>query len=358
MTDNMYRIIVRTGMIIFWIIILMFILYIPTKMRMISQKSITILTWAEMIDPAIIHDFERETGIKVNVCFFESNEELFVKLLTSRAEGFDLIIPSDYSIEKLRSYSLLKPLDKKRLLFWDRINPNLVGKFYDPTNTFSIPYYWAIYGLGINKRYFNHAVEPTWGLLFDAFPKNSTVAMLNAPREALLITAQYLFGTIDNLSLTQLDMIKKVLIEQKKHVEAYVDADVRADYLLTSGISPVVIIATPFIINTLKNNPDIDFIIPKEGSFMLIDNLVISAACKKDDLVYQFINYLFRPDVLKHHFEKYPFFPVTQEFFTLLEQAGAHQAIINAHRATNLDFFRSVIDENTINNIWMALKVA
>ena len=106
------------------------------------------------MDPGVIADFEKETGIKVNLNYYSSNEELIVKLKATKGEGYDLIIPSDYAVKSLSKKNSSKTIDRSKSAFWNEINPALIGHFFDPENQFSIPFEWEIYGFGIDKEYF------------------------------------------------------------------------------------------------------------------------------------------------------------------------------------------------------------
>ena len=178
--------------------------------------------------------------------------------------------------------------------------------------------------------------------------------MLNNAREAILLVAQYLFRSIDNLNSHQLLHIKNSLIEQKKWVEAY--SDLRADYLLSSGTSPIVVTTTPFIYKVLKQYDNFEFIVPQEGTFIVIDNFVIPQSSKKAEYVYQLINYLYQPEIIKHHFEKYTFFPATKNLMAMLKDNSKVTSIYEAHRHQHADFFRNVVSEKEINDIWISLK--
>ena len=207
---------VRFAIFIFWIFSIAALLWLPRITSLLWQEGrvINLFTWAATIDPQVVAEFEKKTGIKVNITYFESNEELFVKLYTTKAQGYDLIMPSDYLMEKLVRDKLVKPIDKTKLDFWDRLNPRLLDHYFDPGNKYSIPYFWSIYGLGIDKEFFKESKPPSsWSLLFSYSIVPAKVAMLNVAREAMLITAQYLFGSIEDLTQEKIKQIKKELIK-------------------------------------------------------------------------------------------------------------------------------------------------
>ncbi|MEX0939825.1 MAG: spermidine/putrescine ABC transporter substrate-binding protein [Candidatus Babeliales bacterium] len=352
---------IRLLMIAVWILLFGMFISLPYLSSLWqSQKAINLLTWANTIDPKVIDAFEQETGIKVNTTYFDSNEELFVKFYTSKGEGYDLIMPSDYLMEKLIHFNLLKPIDKSRLDFWDRLLPRLLNHYFDPENTYSVPYYWAIYGIGVNKAFFKERLPLSWSLLFSYPISNAKVGMVNIAREAILISALYLFNSIDQLNQEKIEEIKKLLLNQKKRVEAYIDADVRSNYMLISQASPVVIAASPYIAKAIQSNNNLDFLVPDKGSFILIDNLAISARCEQTELVYKLINFLYRPENIRYHIENQPFIGTTKELLSIMKEEQFPASIINAHfdETKPLFFFKNIISEDIANNIWISLKVS
>lgn len=221
---------IRLGLILFWILLIFAIIYWP-KLGLFpsNPKSINIFTWGDILEPSVVAEFENVTGIKVNLNYYTTNEELLVKMKATRGVGYDLIIPSDYAVKILAKEGFLKPIDKTKLLFWNEINPFLLGHPFDPNNTYSIPFEWEIFGLGINKEYFQtHTLIPSWDMVFDPAAVNYKITMLNDPIEAIQMAAYYLFGPIKSLSPEQVRQVQTLLNRQKNWVEAY--ADFRGDY--------------------------------------------------------------------------------------------------------------------------------
>ena len=344
--------------VFFWGLLFFSVLYIPTFFKNTNaDRMINVATWADMIDEEMLQKFHEKTGITVNLSYFDNNDELLVKMKASGGRGYDLIIPTDYAVQQLVKADLLQPIDKKKFKYWNRIIPRLLDCYFDPGNRYSIPYYWGIYGLGIDRNYFNdQAPQRSWQLIFAPQNKNIKIGMIDTPREAILLAAYYLFNTIDSINEEKKAAIKSLLIDQKKWVEAY--TEFRADYLLLSHASPVVVITTPFIVRLMKINPHVDFIVPPEGSFMVTDNWVIPKASTKTDLVYELLNFLYQPEVISFHFHAFTFFPATIDLIELLQQDPNNASVYSAHFNTTipLDFFRNVITKDIINDIWISLK--
>lgn len=341
----------RIGFVVVWIVILFAFLYSPAFIRWFhrNEKSITVFTWPLIIDANYITAFEKETGIKVYISYYESNEELLTKLKTTGGRGYDLVIPSDYTIEQLIKEKLVKKIDTSKVNFIDRIQPFLRSNYYDPTNEYTLPYFWSVYGLGVDRDAFGGELpEATWALIFEKEKLKTRIGMTDSAREAIMIATQYLYGSIDALTKPgALEAVRELLLKQKPWVEVYSDA--RSGDLLASKSCAVVAALSPDITRLKKEYPNIAFILPKEGSFMLIDAFLIPVHSEKEDLSYQFLNYLYRPEVVKHNIERYGFCsPVVD-----VKADGGIEC--PGSRSRKFEFFRSIIPEATINDIWINL---
>lgn len=358
-THYSFSFFIKAIIALFWTALIFFFLFSSVIIQhWHPSKSINILVWADLFDEQTITQFEKETGIKVYVSYFESNEELFVKMKGTKGGLYDLIMPSDYMVQLLQQEGLLQPLDKQKISIINRIDDRLLSHYYDPENNVCLPYYWGIYGLGIDTTFFKEMPASSWGLLFNHDQDHCLyeVAMPNVAREAIMIAAQYLFGNVAMLSKEQLSQIIQLLQQQKRCVAAY--TDFRADYLLTSKTCPVIVTMTPLIARTMHIDSSIDFILPQEGSFIIIDTIAIPVRSKKQEYVYQFINYIYNPEIIRHQFLHHTFFPATIDLPLLFAENNMNKSIQNAHLGpvSRLQFFSTVIPEEELTTMWIALK--
>jgi len=319
------------------------------------RKSINVLVWGQVLDKEFLSDFEQETGIQVNMSYFENNQELFVKLQSMDIHDYDLIMPSDWTVELLIKNGLIKKIDHSKLDIWDNLYPTLCNLYYDPGNEYSIPYFWSVVGLGVNTTYWNGTMPPaTWGLIFDKKIMPKRIGSAEYPRTLALTAAVYLFGHIQKeLTSDEMSKIKQLLLQQKSFVEIYTDS--RSEYVLASGAVPVIIALSGDLLKIMKRFDNINFIIPKEGAFALIDSFAITAATKKDDLIYSFLNYIFRPDVVKKYVDKFDFFPAVHidiEYDDRFE----HITKPTEELFKNINFFKNVISYQDLNDLLIALK--
>ncbi len=341
--------------ICFWILILGLFLFSSHIFSLFKrQKSITVFTYPLLIDAEYITRFEKQTGIKVYINYFESSDELLVKLKDSNTSDYDIIFPTDYTVEILAKKNLLRKIDKSKIDFWHKMNQKLTNLYYDPNNLYSIPYLWDVYGIGIDKKYYDgtRPIKKTWDLLFDEKVAPPRVGMINNPREALLLSAFYLFRKIDNFSKDEVDQMKKLLIKQKKWVDVY--TDLRVDDLLTSGTCQATAGLGSDIWQEQRFNQDIDFFIPEEGSFFIVDSICLPKGSKKQDLAYQFINFLFQEESLEYHIENFFFFPT----INTLNLGSAAKNMMN-YMLNNMNkyyFFKNVLTDEQLHYLWIQLK--
>jgi spermidine/putrescine transport system substrate-binding protein len=346
------RVIVRALIVVFWPFIFFLFLFGPSLCVFPEkEKSLAIFTFPMSVDPQYLSQLEDLTGIKLYIHYYENNDKLLARLRSSESHGYDIIFPSDYMVEQLVQEGLLKKIDKTRLNFWGRLNKKLLRLYSDPTNDYSIPYLWEVYGIGFNKSAFvGNRPDATWSILFDDNFGFSSVGMLNNARELIALASVYLFGSVENISAQRLFHIQKLLSGQKKYVAMY--TDLRADNLLISKTCTIAACAANEVWQFYSD--ELGFLIPQEGGFLCVDSVCIARSSKKNDLVYKFINCLFHAKTMQHHVDKFAFFPsridvtVKKTAELIMSQALAH--------FESFHFFKKSIFERQLNDLWIALK--
>lgn len=347
----------RIFILFFWVASIFIFLYFPNvKNFFMLSKSINILVWPDIIDINVISEFEKETGIRVNVNYYENNEELFAKLDVTKGQGYDLITITDVGVDHLRKKNLLKKIDKSKLNFIDQIDPHFLNQYFDKNNEYSVPYNWDIYGLGVNLKHFNGVLpEKTWGLIFDDKYKEK-ITMVDDAYDAILLAALYLYGQIESIDKQKLSEIQKLLLKQKSRVEVY--DTLRADYFLKLGICPVVVSQSAYIYRAIKDTKDLAFIVPKEGAFMVIESLVIPSVSKKANMVYKFINYLYNEDQIKNLFERFGYLPTLKNIlYSLdLDYIGGLKTLLDPETFKKYLFLKRIIPPDEVSQLWIDVR--
>lgn len=343
---------------IFWVLSIYTFLYSSNILKIFfNKKSINVLTWADMIDQETVSNFEKESGIKINLNFYETHEELLAKLEITGGKEYDLVTVTDAGINRLSEKKLFKKIDKSKLNFWKYIDKKFLNQYFDSENKYSIPYNWDIIGLGINKSYFKDKnFEQSWRMIFDEKIMPSKITMLEDPYDNIFIAAQYLYGNTDNINDQKLSEIKELLIKQKPKVEAY--GNLRVDYFLKLNICPIVTSQSAYVYRVYKDNPNFSFVIPKEGGFIVIDSIAILSKSKKVDLVYKFINFLYGKKQIENLYSKYGYLPVISDILNELDLTymGAKGSILSDNIFSKLAFYKRYLSLDKVSDVWIDVK--
>lgn len=345
----------RFLILLFWLTLIAGFLFLPALYRRLhTRKTLTIFTAPLLLDPAYIKKFEEKKGVKVILAYFENGAALLSKLAAVEGKGYDLLLPDDHTLDLLIRQNALKKIDKTKITAWADIYSSLLGAYFDPQNEYSVPYYWGVYGIGYDIQNFPQGLlTNSWGLLFDAsWCPNGKICMTDEPREAILIAAQYLFGSIDALKKPEgQEAVKQLLIKQKKQVEIYTLS--RADNLLQANSCLLAVIASPEAWRVARSTPEIKMMIPQEGSFLVMDSFALPKSTHNDELIYEFLNFILEQESIKHHSIQFGFCSPLKT--VNLPDQDTFCAI---DHISSFDFFREVISDQRINEIWTQVLAA
>ena len=265
-----------------------------------GDNVVNVYNWGEYIDPEVIEMFEDETGYTVNYEEFETNEEMYT-IVAKGARNYDVICPSDYMIQKMIENDLLAEVNFENV-------PNMVNigsqymesaKGFDPENKYCVPYTWGTVGIMYNKSMVDEPID-SWSVLFDKKYENQ-ILMQNSVRDAYCVALSYLGYSINTMNEDELQEATDLLIEQKPIVQAYVVDQVR-DKMIKNAAALGVIYSGEAIYMQ-RENEDLEYVIPKEGSNVWIDGWVIPKNCKNKEGAEAFINFLCRPDIALMNFD-------------------------------------------------------
>ena len=324
-----------------------------------SDNQLYVYNWGEYIDPEVITMFEEETGINVVYDEYETNEIMYPKVAAG-ASRYDCICPSDYMIRKMIQNDLLQPLD------WSRL-PNAtanIGKTYmeqsetfDPGNKYSIPYCWGTVGILYNTTMVDEPVD-SWNILWDPKYKDN-ILMQDSVRDAFMVALKkngYSMNTLDN---TELDVAKKDLIAQKDLVQAYVVDQVR-DKMIGNEAALGVIYSGEAIF-TQRENENLEYVIPKEGTNVWIDCWVIPKNCQSKDNAEKFIDFMCRADIALKNFEYITYSTPNDAARELLDDDKLKNSPIafpDLTKYNNLETFTYLGDDgdSLYNSLWEEIK--
>lgn len=257
-----------------------------------KTASINVYNWGEYIDPQILKDFEKETGIHVNYTTYASNEDMYIKL-TQSSDKYDVIVPSDYMIERLIRENRLQPIDFSKMKNWNLVEDKLKNPVFDPQNKYSVPYFWGTLGIVYNKAKLGKDID-SWNALWDPQYKNQII-MYNSQRDSIGVALKRLGYSLNTTDPKQLEEAKKALIEQKPLVYAYLTDDGR-DVMIQEDANLAVMYSGDAAL-VAKENPHLSYVVPKEGSNIWYDSMCIPKNAENVEGAIQFIDYMCRPEV-------------------------------------------------------------
>ena len=265
-----------------------------------AGKQVVVYNWGEYIDPEVLDIFEEETGISVIYEEFETNESMYPKVQAG-AVAYDVVCPSDYMIQRMIENNLLAEINFDNIPNLKNIGTQYMeqSKSFDPENKYSVPYCWGTVGILFNKTMVDEPVD-SWSILWDQKYADQ-ILMQNSVRDSLGITLKYLGYSLNSTDLDELHEAQELLIDQKPLVQAYVVDQVRDKMI--SNEAAIGVIYSGEAIYTQSENPDLEYIVPKEGSNVWIDSWVIPKNSRNKENAEAFINFLCRPDIAKMNFD-------------------------------------------------------
>jgi spermidine/putrescine transport system permease protein len=256
-----------------------------------GEEVLNLYIWSNYIAPETIRKFEERHGVRVNVDLYDTNEALLAKVQT-RNVAYDVLCPSNYPIQILLHQNLLRPLDHSALPHLVNVDPRLLNRDYDPGNRYSVPYFWGTCGIGYRKSKAGRV--DSWAALWDPRFKGR-VLMLDDARETLGAALKWKGHSFNVTDPAILATAKRLLIEQRPLVKVYDSANFH-DVLLSGDVWVAQGWNGQFA-KVMPNDPDIEYVIPKEGSSLFIDSLVIPASAPHPELAHEFIDFTLEPEI-------------------------------------------------------------
>ncbi|MFL4971936.1 MAG: polyamine ABC transporter substrate-binding protein [Xanthobacteraceae bacterium] len=276
-----------------------------------QQKRVNFYNWSDYIDPAVLKDFTRETGIEVTYDTFDANEILETKLLAGKS-GYDVVVPTAYFLERQIKAGVFHKLDKSKLPNLANAWPDIAKRLaaYDPGNQYAVNYMWGTTGIGYNVNKARDILGPdfkidSWELVFNADNlakfKDCGVYMLDSSDDIFPAALNYLGLNPNSKDAADLqkaaDLVTKVRPSVRKfHSSEYLNALAGGEICLVVGWSGDVKQAQKRATEA-KTGIEIGYSIPKEGAQMFFDNLAIPKDAKNPDAAHALIDYLLRPEI-------------------------------------------------------------
>ncbi len=259
-----------------------------------NKPTLKVFSWGAYIDTTVITAFEKEYNCIVIYDMFESNEAMYTKLLSG--EKYDVLVPSDYMVQRLIEEESLLPLDYDLLLNASGIIPQLMKREFDPENTYSVPYFWGNVGLIYNTTIVDvNDLSQGWNLLRNTDYK-SQIFVYDSERDVFMVALKALGYSMNTQNQAQLDQAYRWLEDLNNTMDPVYATDDVIDNMI-SGNKAIAMVYSGDAAYIMAENPDMAYLVPSQGTNFWVDNMVISKDATQLDLAHHWINAMLSPEI-------------------------------------------------------------
>jgi len=278
-----------------------------------SRPVLSVYTWSDYIKPELIRRFEREHACRVVLDTFESNEAMYAKLKAG-ASGYDVLTPSSYMVSLMHDQDMLLRLDRSLLPNLVHVDPEYLKIAVDGTMDHSVPYMLVVSGIAYLEGRVENVI-PSWRM-FGRADLRGRMTMFNDMRETIGAALKCLGHSINTTSEAELAEAETLLLEWKKNLAKFENEQYKIG--LASGEFLLVHAWNGDVFQVRKENPDVRFFVPEEGTIISCDDLVIPADAREAALAHAFINFLHDPAVAAENTEFIYFLCPNKDSYPLL----------------------------------------
>lgn len=317
---------------------------------------LNIYVWTEYVPESVVKAFEEETGIKVNMSTFSSNEDMLAKVKSESEGAFDLVQPSDYMVAQMIGQDMLEKIDMDKLTNLGNIGEAYLNPSYDPTGEYSVPYLGGIGAIAINTSKFDTEVTGYADLFTEEF-KDSLV-VLDDFRAVIGMAARSIGYGMNETDPAILEEVKEQTLKLKDNIKLY-DSDSPKSALI-SGDCTAAYTWSAEVALAMEENPDIEIVFPEEGAYLFLDNWAIPKGAKNVDAAMKFIDYILEAETAKAISEEFPYLQPNAAAVELLgEEFSSNPAKNVPQEEIAKGEFVMNIDNDSLaiyDSIWTELK--
>lgn len=259
-----------------------------------NKPVVRVFNAGEYVDTNLITRFEKENNCEVVYETFDSNESMYTKLL-SGAE-YDILVPSDYMIERLIKEKRLQPIDWNLITNKDAVIKDLWNHEYDPDNTYTIPYYWGTVGIVYDKTIVDEKdLQQGWEILNNEKYKGN-LYMYDSERDSFMIALKSLGYSMNTTNHDELQEAYRWLVNQRDKMQPVYAGDDVIDNMISGNKAMAVVYSGDGVL-VMDENEDMEFFVPSQGTNVWYDCMVITKECKNTELAHKFIDFFLQEDV-------------------------------------------------------------
>ncbi|MGI1822438.1 ABC transporter substrate-binding protein [Exiguobacterium sp. TRN 1102] len=257
-----------------------------------GDNTLVVYNWGDYIDEDLIGEFEEQSGLKVVYQTFDSNEAMLTKI-EQGGTAFDVAVPSDYAISKMREENLLLPIDYDKLENFDNIDPRFLDKSFDPGNKYSVPYFWGTVGIVYNPELVDGEIT-SWNDLWD-MPLENDILLADGTREVMGFGLNSLGYSLNTTNKDELIEAEEKLTTLWPNIKAIVGDEIKM--LMANREAAAAVVWSGDASEIMYENEELTYVIPEEGTNLWFDNLVIPSTAQNVDGAHQFIDFMLDAEI-------------------------------------------------------------
>jgi spermidine/putrescine transport system substrate-binding protein len=330
-------------------------LMVLCSLALAQKNELRVFIWSEYMDPEIPKQFEKATGTKVRISLFESNEDMLAKLQAGGSGQFDLIVPSHYMIPALLNLKLIRPLDLSKIPNLKNLDPSFQNPSYDPGSKHSVAYQLSSSGILYRKDKLKTAPD-SWAAIFDPKQQAGPFTFIDDSREMLSIALRYQGQTINSRDPQVVRKAGQLLADTRKSGKFIsFESGVGGMNRVLSGQASMAIVYSGDGMRAASENKNVVFVLPKEGSTLAVDAMMITSKAANPEAAYKFINYILDAKIGAQLSNWTQFGTPNAAARPMLEPALKNAAIYSS--LANLEAIQDLGKDTRIyDEIWTALK--
>jgi spermidine/putrescine transport system substrate-binding protein len=260
-----------------------------------AEDKLNLFIWSEYIPPDVVSEFENRFRCKLVIDLYEDAESMLAKIQGGGASLYDIVVPPDYIVPALAKQDLLAPLRKESIPNLKNLDPKFRNPPFDPENKFTVAYQWGTVGIYIRNPE-NKTTEESWGLLFDPAKQPGEIVLIDSARDLIGAALKFKGHSFNSTNPKELIEARDLLIQTKKRATAFAGSVGGKNKILDKSAKAAIVYSGEAA-RGMTEDPGTYYFIPKEGSQIWVDNLVILAKAPHRDLAEKFLNFALEPEV-------------------------------------------------------------
>lgn len=322
-----------------------------------NENTVTVFNYGDYIDVNVLKTFEKETGIQVKYEEYVTPEDMYTKY-KSGVINYDVICTSDYMVEKMMQEGEVQKIDTSSMEYYKNIDKKYLDfcKVFDPTNEYAVPYLWGTVGILYNTKVVKEKVD-SWSILWNK-KYDDQIIMQNSMRDAFMVPLKWKGLSLNTTNPKELVQAQSLLLKQKPIVEAYLVDEARD--AMVSGDASMAVIYSGDATVAMKENEDLDYVVPKEGSNVWFDCFLIPKTAEHKEAAEKFIDYMSRQDIAQKNFDYIYYGTPNKAVYDALDDETKEDYTIFPEEATlNKCEVYKYLGEKTdqyYNRLWKELK--